>query len=320
MTITSPERRVTSKRIDTLIAAAAHNRLTDIGVAARQRLVDLLGDERDADRRINRHVREVENDPVYKVECDRLANPIVLAATNAMHLANQLAQYLALYADLPCRVVINLIQGDGQVIPDEGATSPVFITPMEPLYDVTWQTPQGERQMLRITSKTLKARLGKVLTCRAKLPPSHLSRVWDITVRDKTGRDVTTEVLDIDSDGAVPFAQAYVPLDATPVRVAAHLERLTQRYPHLWEGGFADGLGIFHYRQSPYLVEVQTTPDAALASIPLATAIHRINCAALGLPMTTPEEAVARLVRIAEQSGAGDRLALYQIATGEVTE
>ncbi|SDL74895.1 hypothetical protein SAMN05421874_12883 [Nonomuraea maritima] len=327
MTITppAPALRVTGKRLDELVDGVINNRLTDVGVAARDRLVQLLdGDGQAADRMINQRVKDVENDPVFRVECDRLPNAILLAALNAAHLANQLAAYLCLYHGLACEVTIDLEQGDGQVIPIEGATSPVFIKVAAPVYNARWQTAEGPREMLRITAERFNARLGIGLARRASLPPGHLSRVWDITVSDATGRDVTSDFPVIHprrSAGVIPFAEAYVPLDATPARVAAHMERLVERYPDVWKGGLTeDGLGIFHWMNSGFLVEVQTVPEAPAAYTTLPVAIHRINCAALGVPMSSPMDLVERLVRVAEATSVRDRNTIYQLAIGEVTE
>ncbi|WP_336214737.1 hypothetical protein [Nonomuraea sp. LPB2021202275-12-8] len=326
MTITQPPPalRITGERIDSLVDAITNQRISDVGVAARSRLIHLLDeDSAAADRLINERTRDIENDPVYRIECECLPNPIELAAVNANHLADQLAAYLGYYHDLPCEISIDLEQGDGQVIPREGATRPLFVTEISPLYTVTWMTRDGAREMKRMPADRFKDRLGKNLARRAALAPNHASRVWDITVRDQSGRDITSEFPMLTphrDEGVLPFAEAYVPLDTHPLQVVAHMEKLVQRYPDVWEGGVLDGLGIFHWKRSGFLVEVQTVKGGTAACIPLRVAIHRINCAALGLPMSTNEKAVERLVRVAEGSPRLDRATLYQLAIGEGTE
>ncbi|TMR99562.1 hypothetical protein [Nonomuraea basaltis] len=325
MTIThTPALRVTGERIDSLVEAITSHRLSDVGVAARARLIRLLDeDSAAADRLINERTRAIENDPVYHIECECLPNAIELAAANANHLADRLAAYLGFYHDLPCEVSIDLVQGDGQVIPREGATRPLFVTEASPVYAVTWMSTDGAREMKRITADRFKGRLGKTLSRRAALPPGHASRVWDITVRAQDGTDVTSEFPMFTprrDDCVPPFAEAFIPLDADPVRVVAHMEKLVQRYPDVWEGGITNGLGIFHWSRSGFLVEVQNVEDGQPAHIPLRVAIHRINCAALGLPMSAPEKAVERLIRIAEGSSHLDRATLYQLAIGERAE
>ncbi|WP_431928666.1 hypothetical protein [Nonomuraea jabiensis] len=321
ITTTEPTPPVTAKRLRSLIEAAVDNRLNDIGVAVRARLIDLLhGHHANADSLINQHVKKTENDPVYRIECDRLPNPIMLAALNASHLSDQLATYLALYCNLPCEVTIDLEQGDGQVIPAAGATCPVSVTETSPTYTVAWMSEDGPREMKRISGDQFNARLGKTLARRAALAPGHASRVWDVTVRDKHDQNVTAAfpvLTPRSNDGVLPFGEAYIPLDADPVQVVAHMETLVQRYPDVWSGGVIDGLGIFHWSHSGYLVEVQTVEGGRPANIPLRVAIHRINCAALGLPMTAHERAVERLVRLAEGVSRLDRDTLYQLAIGE---
>ncbi|MEV1167401.1 hypothetical protein [Nonomuraea sp. NPDC049784] len=323
MTITTPEPTlpVTAKRLRSLVEAIIDNRLSDIGVAVRARLIDLLqGNHENADRLINQRVKKIENDPVYRIECDRLPNPIMLAAVSPTHLSDQLATYLALYCDLPCEVTIDLEQGDGQVIPAAGVTCPVFVTEVPHLYTVAWMSMDGPREMKRMPADQFNARLGKALARRAALPPGHASRVWNVTVRDQNGQDVTAAFPVLTprrDDGVLPFAEAYMPLDADPLRVVTHMEKLVQRYPDVWEGGITNGLGIFRWSHSGYLVEVQRVETGQPASIPLRVAIHRINCAALGLPMTAHERAVQRLVRLAEGASNLDRDTLYQLAIGE---
>ncbi|MEV0313579.1 hypothetical protein [Nonomuraea fuscirosea] len=324
ITTHAPIQRVTGERLEILVQAVVEHRLSDIGVAARARLISLLdGDSTAADRMINRHIKDIENDPVYRIESECLPNPIVLAAVTANHLADQFAAYLGYYHDLPCEVSLDLEQGDGQVLPHEGPTRPLFVTELSPLYTVTWMSTDGPREMKRIHADRFEARLGKKLARRAALPPGHASRVWGISVRDRHEQDITSQFPMLTphrEDGVLPFAEAYIPLDADPVRVVAHLETLAQRYPDVWKGGVINGLGIFHWSHSGYLVEVQTSEDGQPANIPLATAIHRINCAALGLPMTAHEKAVERLIRIAHGSSHLDRSALYQLAIGEAEE
>ncbi|MFC7582486.1 hypothetical protein ACFQYP_00755 [Nonomuraea antimicrobica] len=315
---------VTSERLENLVKAIVDHRISDIGVAARARLISLLdGDSPAADRMINKHTQDIENNPVYRIESECLPNPIMLAAVTANHLADQLAAYLGYYHDLPCEVSLDLEQGDGQVLPYEGATHPLFITESSPLYTVTWMSPDGPREMKRIHADRFEARLGKKIARRAALPPGHASRVWGVSVRDRHGQDITSQFPMLTprrEDSVLPFAEAYIPLDADPVRVVAHLETLAQRYPDVWNGGVINGLGIFHWSRSGFLVEVQNAETGRPACIPLRVAIHRINCAALGLPMTAHEQAVERLIRIAQGSSHLDRSDLYQLAIGEAEE
>ncbi|MEV6157890.1 hypothetical protein AB0L53_46885 [Nonomuraea sp. NPDC052129] len=326
MTITQlpPAIRVTGERIDSLVEAITSHRISDVAVGARARLIRLLDeDSAAADRLINERTRDIENDPVYRIECECLPNPIELAAVNANHLADRLAAYLGYYHDLPCEISIDLKQGDGQVIPREGATRPLFVTETSPIYTVMWMSPDGAREMKRMPADSFINRLCKNLARRAALPPGHASRVWDITVCDQSGENITSEFPMLTprrDEGVLPFAEAYVPLDTHPLQVVAHMEKLVQRYPDVWEGGVTNGLGIFHWKRSGFLVEVQTVKGGRAACIPLRVAIHRINCVALGLPMSAPENAVERLVRIAEGSPRLDRAALYQLAIGEGTE
>ena len=323
-TTNAPALRVTGERLESLVKAIVDHRISDVGVAARARLISLLdGDNAAADRMINRHTKVIENDPVYRIESECLPNPIMLAAVSANHLADQLAAYLGYYHDVPCEVAVDLVQGDGQVIPNDGPTRPLFVTEISTLYTVTWMSTDGPREMKRIPADRFEARLSKKLARRATLPQGHTSRVWDISVLDRQGQNITSQfpmLTPHSNDGSIPFAEAYITLDADPLRVVDHMEKLVERYPDVWEGGIANGLGIFRWRKSGFLVEVQRVETGRPACIPLHTAIHRINCVALGLPMTAHEKAVERLIRIAQGSSHLDRSDLYQLAIGKTEE
>jgi hypothetical protein len=309
--------RVTGERLASLIEAAVENRLDDVGVAARIRLIDLLdGDSKAADRMINTRVREVENDPVYRIECDRLPNPIMLAAVNANDLADQFAAYLGYHHDVACEVSIDLVQGDGRMIPSEGATSPVFVRELAPTFTVTWMTSWGRRTMKDLTADQINSRLGQNLARKAALGHEDSHRVWNVVVTDIHGTDVTAE-FEVLRRTVVPFEEAHVSPDIDAAGLAAHLDRLVQRYPHLWEGTSHNGICAYRYRSSGYLIEVSTIPHLN-AFMQLTEAIRRVNCIALGLPPHTPAAAVERLVRVGRGFADTPRRALREWALGEV--
>ncbi|MFI9553671.1 hypothetical protein [Nonomuraea endophytica] len=304
--------------IAALAAIAAEHRLCVVGPLARTRLIGLLqGDTGTADQLINTIVCQTENDPVYMVECERLPNPIALAATSTDDLADKVATYLTLYADLPCEVTIDLTQGDGRVHPVQGGTSPLFIREVAPTYTIAWMTPSGPREMKDLTADQINATLGQNLAKRASC-----GWVTNIVVTSEEGRDVTAEfdLFRTDTATIVPFAEAHIVPGATALQVVAHLDGLVQRYPHLWRaipGANDQEVRAFQHRTTG-LMTIVDTADQGRAYMELPLAIRRVNCIALDLPLSTPAEAIDRLIRIARGHANTPRRILREWATSEV--
>ncbi|WP_113705450.1 hypothetical protein [Nonomuraea lactucae] len=317
------------QRIAHLAMDAAEHRLCGIGVLSRHRLIQaLIDDTAEADRLINSVTEQIENNPVYLVTIAILDNPVALAAASATDLADKLTTFLALYKELPCKVEIDLEQGDGHVYPQTGGTIAISVREIAPTYTVTWMTKWGQRTRLDITRSLFDRRLGKNLGHRAALPSGDDHRVWDIAVHDKHNSDVTNtfEVLTGVRKPAdrVPFAEAHIALGSDTETVIRHLDGLVQRHPHLWESSAHGLYRVYRYKAAGYsgsMIEIwsQDRGLVALFISPLAKAVHRINCIALSLPLTTTPDAVDRLIRVARGFADSPRRVLREWAAGEVT-
>ncbi|MGR6915371.1 hypothetical protein ACU635_14095 [[Actinomadura] parvosata] len=315
--------------VASMALAAAEHRLCGIGVLSRDRLIRALNsDAVVADRLINQVVERIENDPVYLVESVLLDNPVALAATGATDLADKLATFLKLYRETPCEVEIDLEQGDGHAYPQTGGAIAISVREIAPTYTVTWMTKWGQRTQLHMTRGLFNRRLGKNLAHRAALPPGDDHRVWDVAIRDKGGNDVTDtfDVLAAIRKPAdrVPFVEAHIALGSDTEAVIRHLDGLVERYPHLWEGNAHGIYRVYRHKAIGYsgnIIQIWTHHLRPISPFPhpLADAVHRINCIALGLPIHTPPDAVTRLICVARGFADTPRRILREMATGEVT-
>ncbi|MEU6783441.1 hypothetical protein ABZ912_29960 [Nonomuraea angiospora] len=318
------------QRIAYLAMNAAEHRLCGIGVLSRQRLIRALNnDTAEADRLINSITEQIENDPVYLVTMTILENPVALAATSATDLADKLATFLNLYHELPCKVEIDLEQGDGHMSPQTGGTLHFYVREIAPTYSITWMTKWGERTQKALTRDRIIKRLGKNLAHRAALPLGDDNRVWNIAVHDQHDNDVTGTFAGLASlrkrVDRVPFAEAHIALDSDTETVIRHLDGLVQRHPHLWEGRAHGLYRVYRCKAVGFggnIIEIwHNTREPVVPFIsPLANAVHRINCIALGLPIHTTPDAVERLIRVARGFADTPRRTLRGWAAGEVTE